>query len=544
MKLPKINCNRFFIVLNIAIIASILNVLHVILGYAQTPPGQIYLGTGHYYLDFFEYLHAVSQGMRGNWFFENYFINEPAPNILFGKWQYLMIGKVGNIFHFSTVFTYWLSVVILSIVFSLLIFKIISSLLSNESFNRQLIAYILTLFAAPFFLLSKNTTGIKIIVFEFWNDKSVIFKRFGSLPHYYLSNIIILLTMLLAANTINEISALSKRSLIARVIIIVSIVLFLLTFSPSSFFLIVMSLFLTGVFLFIGYLKNNKKNIRRLLIFFGTIFFLILPIGILVKNYLTNDYYAWVSQVERAWQIHPLLTTVLLVTGPILIFALLGISNYFKKLTPIRILLLSFVLISYGVFFSEIAFYLGTTNTRFLTAISYILFGCLTALSLKRIKTLFYITILLLILFLPPNIETFRTMLTDRNIFSPITYLPKGMMDGFNFLDNISDNRVVLTSPSQFLSMVVPTFTGKYVYLFRPGGIDYQQRANSADAFYLGLLDDKSTEDFIKKNNIGFVILTSIEGYSVYSLRKYSFLKEIYKNNDIVIFEVKDKIIK
>ena len=139
---------------------------------------------------------------------------------------------------------------------------------------------------------------------------------------------------------------------------------------------------------------------------------------------------------------------------------------------------------------------------------------------------------------LPPNISAFVEKLNDKNLNSPISYVPKGIVEGFKFLDRQPQRSNVLLTPSQFLGTVVSAFTDRRTYIARHAATpDYLDKNLRTSNFYLGAMSDDQALDFLKKNDLQFVVLTSIEGYDVNLLFRYPFLREIYRNKDIIIFK-------
>lgn len=524
------NFGQLFFVINIGLIVSIINIFHVIIGYARTLPGQVYMATGHYYLDYFEYLQAISQGQHGQWLWENDYITSVKIKTIFGMWQYLIFGKIGQLFHLSPIATYWGANIILSVVLSVLIFFIIKKILFNKPFYWQLAAYILALFSAPFFKIVVSN-NLKIIPYRFWDDQAVLINRFSSVPYHISAQIIVLLIILITADSLDKIVSLSKKVVIIRFVVIISLLFFLLSFSPASFLLVVFSLILTLIWLLFS--KQFFSKIK----FLGIILFITFPLSLFMKIFYINKFFSDVSQTESSWQIHPPLIFVFLTIGPILLFFWLGFKNYFRQLTTIKIIFFSFVFSSYLMFVSPIAFYLKTTNMRFLSPLNYILLAVLTVVGIKKLKYLLIICLTLLLLFIPGNIEGIRSQINDPNLVSPISYLPKGIIDGFRYLDTLPGKQAVLTTPAQFLGMVAPIYSGKPVYLNRPGLYKYDQKIDMAAKFYWNIFSEDQAKEFMNKNQIGFVVLTSIEGYPPNNLKNYKFLKEIYHNKDIVIYQ-------
>ena len=110
-------------------------------------------------------------------------------------------------------------------------------------------------------------------------------------------------------------------------------------------------------------------------------------------------------------------------------------------------------------------------------------------------------------------------------------------------MDTLPGKKTVLTTPAQFLGMVAAIYSGKPVYLNRPGLYKYDQKVDITAKFYWGLLDERQAKEFLEKNQISFVTLTSVEDYPVDKLADYKFLKKIYQNKDIVIFRFEDRLL-
>src|SRR3989338_9112683 len=257
--IKNIDWSKVVPVLVVAFIVAVLTVLHVLIGFAKTPTGTVYMWTGHYFLDYFEYVQSISQGTWGRWFANNPFTTDYPSEILFWRWQYLIFGKIGKIFHLSSIGTYWLSNVLLSFVLSLLIFKAIEKLLANESFKIQFSAFLLTLFATPLFKFVKDASGLKASIFGFWNDKAVFFDRFEPVPYHLSATILALAVLLLCHFPENTNMQALSLTLIKRMILVVVIMLFLLTFSPSSVLLLLATLGLSFTVLAIKSLIKKKK---------------------------------------------------------------------------------------------------------------------------------------------------------------------------------------------------------------------------------------------------------------------------------------------
>src|SRR3989339_1227415 len=96
-------------VITLSIIISTLNVIHVIIGLAKNSNGFTYLATGHYYLDYFEYLQHISAGIAGRWLPMNYFTTDPSL-VDWRFFPYILLGKISWIFHMSPMIAYWIAI--------------------------------------------------------------------------------------------------------------------------------------------------------------------------------------------------------------------------------------------------------------------------------------------------------------------------------------------------------------------------------------------------------------------------------------------------
>jgi len=523
--------SQLLLVINIGLIASIVNVLHVIIGYARTLPGQVYMATGHYYLDYFEYLQALSQGWHGHWIYKNYYGTDIKFKTLFGMWQNLLIGHAGKFFGLSQVVSYWLSIIFFSIILSLLIFFVIRKILIDRPFYWQFGAFILTLAATPFFELSILNGRLNIIPFRFWNDRAILLDRFSSIPYRLTEQITVLIIILLLSKTIDRLDTDSKRILFFRTIVLIALFAFLITFSPAYFVLGVCALGISLIWLIIS--KQSFVKIKYLVFIIG----ILIPLGWLTKVLFIDKIFGGISQFETGWQVHPPSLDIALTTGPILLFVLFGLKSYFSKISSIKLIIMSFVLSSYLFFLSPIAQYLGTTNARFLSPINYIILGVLAVSGIKKKKYLAMISVIFVILFIPSAIKEINNKINDRNLSSPISYLSKGIINGFEYLKRFPGQDAVLTTPSQFIGTIIPIYSDKPVYISRPGQFGYYEKADLSAKFYWNSFSELEAKQFLDKNQIGFVVLTSIEGYPPDNLKKYKFLKKIYHNKDIVVYQ-------
>jgi len=549
MKKKKIfSPSELFFVLTLAIIVSILVMLHVIVGAAKTLPNYIYLWTGHYYLDYFYYLTPIAQGIRGHWLsFQQGAIgdNVKYPHLM----PYILIGQFARLFRLTAVSGYWLSIFVTSFLLVILFYFAIKKILYGESFITKIAALLLTLFSGSFFTVQIVGKTIQISNYEFWYSIGNFFRRFEPVPHHILSFIFTLFIVLVCGEFVNKVGGYKFKDVVKKSLVMSTLFVGLLSFNSYS---IVVPFIAMGVTVSIYLLKTLLRRERTffyLLFFLGFVTAAVGFSAFLLKTYYNGtSFMAGFKNVEIYLHQSPGLKLVFLNTGPIIILSLLGIRKFIKKIEGIKITLLVFLLSSYILYFSPLDKILGTHNGRFLSTVNYLFFGVIGALGLLQISEFFKkhsksVMIIFLMIFLlystPPAVKSFSELIEDRNIFSPITYLPVGIVKGFKKLDRLPKKGNVLVTPSQFLGTVLPVYSDRKVYVARQIVTpDYIEKNIKTSNFYIGAMTNDQALNLLKKNGIAYVVLTSIEGYDSAPLYHYPFLKEVYKNESIIIFQV------
>lgn len=547
--LKKIDWNKIIIIAIISLIVSIVSMIFVIAGYAKTLDGTIYMWTGHYYLDYFFYLVAIAQGQRGAFFAYQQFSTNDFSRFYHLE-PYIIIGQITRLFHLTPIASYWIALFILFFIFTVLMFFTISKLLPKTSFYIRIVALLFALLASPFYTIQNSGANIGIHIFDYWYASGTIFDRFEPIPHHMLSSVFILLALLIHAKLLINIETLLIKNIIKYLIAVIFLIVSVISFNSFAFITPFITISLSSLIYLSKYLIQSKKKAAQHLLFYLFIFLLtVIPSAFFIKYLFSKaTFLADFKNVEAAYHQNPGILLVILNIGPILLLALFGIRKFLCRLSPIVIVLCTFTLVSFGLYFSSLDKIVGTHNGRFLSPIYYVLFGTMAILGIKQVAAFFgryYRVILIFISFLyifyslPPHIMKYNAITNDKNIFSPISYLPKGIIEGFKRVDSLPPQGAILITPSQFLGTVLPIYSKRATYVARhfvtPNYLDKNIKANN---FYIGNMSVDQGREFLRENNIVLVALTSIEGYTTTPLKKYPFLKEIYNNSDIMIFKV------
>lgn len=525
---------QWLTVIIISIIVSTINIIHVIIGSAKTPAGFTYLATGHYYLDYFEYLQHVATGISGRWLPINHFTTDPSL-VDWRFFPYILLGKIAMIFHLSPMAAYWLAVFFLTIFTLIGFYLLIDLMLKKEAFVLKIIAFLISIFSGPVYKIFINNGQLLLNPYDYWYGPSVFVRRFGVVPYHTLG-ILLLLFIIVIINKIWEKIPVFSGLIVATLIII------LMTFSPPALASFIPALLVLSAIRFIGF----KKDRFRIFLFNLILLILIVPTAFILRR---GTGYSGIS-FEIKWITHDPWWYFLLNLGPMILFFPFGIKEYLKENNFLKQLLLTFTFVSYCLFISPAAYYFGTHNLRFLSSISYIFYGVLTVLGIKKISSISkkYSKAIMILLssvliiyfcFLTFYSVNKRSQGLDPGTPETIwTYLPSSIIEGLELLQN-GPSLNVLTGPDGGIGMFVPIFSYKKVYVSHPAGAaDFEKKQSTAYLFFSGKMSSREAEKFLNENRIGFVILTSYDNFDHNTINRYTFLKPIFAKNSIVIWKI------
>lgn len=547
--LNNIDINKLTLIVIISIIAAIVNILPVLSTSFNTPEGYTYLWTGHYYLDYFTYLQAITQGIRGRWLVENPFATDD-PSVLFAWWPYLILGKIAKILGLSAVSIYWISVFLASVVFALITYLLISKLLDNKKFIFKLGSFLIFLFATPFFAIHSFLQEKSLQTYDYWYAPNIIFRRFGNVPYHIISSIILLITLLCAANIISKIdSGISKQQLIRKSIYLSLLMIILLSFSPFAVITILITLF--AVLLIkstrVVYKVRKAEKIVNFFLVFLVQLILVVPFALVIKLvYGEAQIFARASAWEITQNVYTSPIQLLLILGPVVSFSFLIFFDIIKRPTNLKITALTFIIVSFVLFYSPTAYILKSHNWRFISPALYSLSAPLAVLGLLRLfkflkitsKGILILIIILLIFSIPINFKFLSNQMRDTNLTTNISFVSNDLIEGFERLDSQKGTGAVLTAPNQYMGLLVPVFTNKKVFLARDISTpEFYKKAEQANIFFSGGLDYASAYDFIKNHGIDYIFLTDQDNIQDTFTKEYTFISKIVESNTYAIYK-------
>ena len=399
-------------------------------------------------------------------------------------------------------------------------------------------------------MITNINNRLQIIPYDYWYAPMSIFQRFEVMPHHLTSSILIILILLLLDKIISSLGKLNWPKILKYTVIVCLLLVFLLTFAPFQVINLMSCLLIAGwIYSNLFLIKKNKKDLVKLFVFLGLILIVVFSSAVYIKiSTQSIDYFNKISLWELTQQKYPGFWEIVAVTGPILIFVPFGIKRFFNSVSPLKFLFFFFTLISYIYFYSPLAVLFGSHNGRFVNPVVYIFFGVLSVLGMKAVTGLLtkkpiLLRGLLIIFFGYFFVVTSIIYKSFPNV-DEFSYLPKNLIMGIKVIDRYPDKKVILTSPMMPLGVIVPVIIDYKVYLGRSSFTpDYDNRTVIVDQFYRGVMTKEQAKKFVVENNIGYIILATLEtnkysNYKAGTLNNYGFLKNIYENNEVKIYQV------
>lgn len=528
-------------VITISLIVSTINIFHVIIGLAKTPTGFTYLATGHYYLDYFEYLQHIAAGMAGRWVPTNYFTTDPSM----ADWRffpYILLGKIAWIFHLSPMTIYWISIFLLTFFTIIGFYYLINEMIPKEPFFLKIIALLITIFSGPVYQVFINNGQLILNPFDFWYGPATFIRRFEVVPYHALGLILLMLIIVVINKIWKNIHDFSIKTVLIKSVSISLLMALLMTFSPMPLLSLLPTLAIVSAIRFF----NDKKARFKIFMFNTLILAIVIPAGLFLRRSVGYGGFNF----EIRWISHDSLWFILLNLGPIILFFPFGLKEYLKDNSFIKQIILTFTLVSYGLFISPAAYLLKTHNLRFFSSLSFVFFGVLTVYGIKKISLLFKNKSKIIIFLISSILIFYSCFLTFYSLNKRLvgldpstpetiwTYLPSPIIEGLQSLHNYPQANV-LTGPYGGIGMFVPIFSFRRVYISHQIGTpNIEKKQALAYLFYSAIMTSKDALKFLKTNNIGFVILTNYDNFDSKKIGNYSFLKPVLNKKSIIIWKV------
>ncbi|MDP3888552.1 MAG: hypothetical protein Q8Q24_00765 [bacterium] len=483
--------------------------------YLFPPPGTIFIGSFGYPLDFLGNLSVYHEGRIGQWF-----VNVPLSSTLpmpplYHKELTILIGQASRLFPIEPTIFFHLVRFILSCLFILSAYFLISKIFSQKA--QRIGAFALALFSTAASLGYDKLT-------DFWSPLSV-FQRSAYFHHYLAAFILTVWAIVLLSRFLTN----YKK----KTFLLLCFLGFLITsIHPANGASLVLTL---PIFLAFDSWQSKKINLAK--IFSLGLFSIITLLPMLYiywagQNFPLNT----LSKLDLQFDIGRFISPVdfLFGIGPTLILALAGIYFVAREKKVLGLLIAPWAIV-YIVGFFFLGRFAGFNSGRFLQTPFFIFLGILSVYPLwfvarGKSKVFYLLVIILLALSLSNykaslalNFENFRTN------YSWINADP-ALFEGIDWLgQNSKPGQVVLAE--ELDALLIMSYAGNLTYInsySSQAGDAYPALKFNAESFLQQKFSEKEAKEFIENKNISFI-------FSQGPL-SYSFLRPVFQNTQVVIY--------
>lgn len=512
------------------------------------PKDRIMLWGEHIYTyDYNVYLSKIRQGEEGRWTVVDKYDNQINQKGVFFQMIYLLSGKIGGLFHFSSVLTFHLLRTVLSCLWVLTI------ILINIYFLKKPFLYILgiiiCLLASSLPVFTKMGTEFWIGRYLGWWYEMDVLRRISYLPHYTLNYIILAILSVLMT-----IYAKTKQK---KYFLIINILLFFSFFiHPSSGVIFLIS------WIFFQLIKLSWSKNKNLIPLIKEILILSLTTSVpLFYIQLTTSGYPWKSLIDfdKNNRLIFSLKEYLLALGPVVFTGFLGVFLVLKRKQKDLLSLVTWILAAFFclIIFKFIPF---QSELRFIQTANHIPLAILTVYFFYEMNKLTKKILLKLILFgyiaLVLILGVVQTIysIKDQTLFIyhkavatlPLVPYPSQVMypladfyTGLKWLEK-NTNRTDVVLSEITAGNYIPAYSGNFVYFGHFGETPHhQQRWQNVKLFFSGNLTDKDAYQFLINENVNYIFYGPQEKeYNQDDIGRYNFLKPVFQTPIVIIYKV------
>ncbi|KKU83563.1 hypothetical protein A2973_03775 [Candidatus Gottesmanbacteria bacterium RIFCSPLOWO2_01_FULL_49_10] len=531
-------------VISLSVILTVLNQLPFFYGVLNKSSDMVYLGTVHYYEDYFFYINHFFQGAHGAWLTVNRYTSEPTnPSIIY--WFNILLGKIGGAISLSPILTYNIAVILLSVIALTLTFYLISTILPDST--MALSAFIYATFSTS--VLNSVTLGNGQRGWwpvELWKTPHFLFDRLSSVPHQIMQTILFSLAMLFIftkpshhhMNRVYTIGSVISVGLLATINPMIAIILVALLW-PAH----------------IATIMTNRSRIASgqwiKLISVTTVAIILF---LFMNHELSQPAHSFSKYWDSMQQTQSTLPFLILSIGPIVPFAVIGVISKFKTLDALGWFGLLLIVGCYSIFLSPIPKYLGVANVRILFPGMYVFWGVYAAhgslaiarfvgkyLPVKPQRMIIVCLVVFMVIVSPTAVwETARKISSKDQTMSPLVYLPRDMYDGFVSLSTLLPyDDIVIANHTTHMDLFVPALSGHTSYSGHPLTTIQADRKNQEIMKIFSLVQNpEDTKTWLGQNHIRYIFVTSLDGSIEQFQTYYPFLRVIRKTSGAAILEV------
>lgn len=550
--IPKVPRHERIAIVLFAVFIACINVISFFISRATTPTGFVYLGTIHYWEDYFYYLNHFVQGVHGGWLTVAQYTSEVTPKTII-YWPNILLGKIGGILGLQPIYSYTLSVIILSCILIILFYCILRFVFSKG----PLALYGTVIGVCATSIMNRIVQPEGPVIwwpFQIWRSPHFAFDRLGGAPNHLIQTICFFLLTFFCFYPTHPDAGQSSNKRFRYVLLFGALLsaMVLTSLNPTHTLIFLGCLWLTRVFFLFS---RNSRSCPVDWLSLCSVSAVVLAFIVAVAQIYTIPLYRQATTWEALQQNISTVPFVLLSIGPIAFLAVIGFLARVRRLSEPEFFGAIMIAGTYGLFLSPIPKLMGITNLRVIFPATYVFFAAFAVsgtmvlsnlmtrwIHIKRQAGVTIILVLYLALSIPTLVWEIRQKLPKKETYTDMTYfLPKPISEGFQFLQRIKPyDDIVLASPLVHLDTLVPAFSGHTTYSGHMlMTLNNAEKQKSALEFFRKTLDASTASSFLASGNIRYVFTTSFDGSFTDFERAYPFLMQVFTNQSVRIYTVR-----
>ncbi|MFA6081403.1 MAG: hypothetical protein WC741_03265 [Patescibacteria group bacterium] len=518
----------YFVIPWLLIITLFISLSPWLAEFFATPVNQVFTGINRWSTDYYIYLSYVEQGVRGFLSSKLTFTVQPHPAIYFYLVYTLPGYLFGHIFGLNSIFIYHLFRALYGLIF--LFSTVVFFYKLSRSKIITLIAFIFTFYISGFVKIINLLPFQGVRYLEWLQEQNIIGRATG--PLHYSVGFIIFISAFILYFYLNF-------PPFKKAIILGLLLNGLLLTNPFSFLLIVLC-FATYLLIKLIFFKKNIKLLHEIIVISGAVLVSI-PLFLLLNYYLSIPPWGVVGVSPKFYvRTTPSvgLLEIALSVGPIFFLGILGAIELFiknnKSISPSVLIFLTiwsiiqFVLLIFGNAFK-------IHPARAFSGLYYLPLAYFSAQLINSLvrnyKKQLLIIFLLFLLTFPNYYLSYKEQLfsfTDFKYFSPFIYPSKKQVAAFKFLEK--------NTPAY--SEVLALFeAGTLINGFSGNTTEVSIDQTFKIPFFSNKLNNEEAIKYLKKYHYKYVYFGYQEKFAGGDMDKYPFLKKIYSNEEVKIYQ-------
>jgi len=501
------------------------------------PDDRIFAGFHGYSADYIQYVSYIKEGMYGRFhmIFRSFPPNQPITPI---HWSYIFFGIFFGPLGILAPTTYHLSRLIIGGLLIYATYKIFYELF--KAHHLALLSTLIAFISSSMGWITRSNGLWQIHILNYFPFYTSTPQRVADRPHYLLGGLLVLILMLLALRKKSDIFTLLFMGVISYMTVMIHI--------ASGIVLAILSLVICGT-IFIKHPYQMKSLWIGISIGIGC------SLGALATYYYVQQYSLVANIFIDQYAYGSLrnfenIVGEILSFGPILWIGLPGLfiglfTNHEITLYK-RTLLFFWGIIHLALFFALYPLF-HVDQVRFMQSLYYIplTYGTIWLLwhIFKRFKIMFfYISItILLIISLPTYISHVSTdmyTMTDYKTYSTFTFPTKNQYKAFQFLDQNTPRESTVLAQYEAANLLLMYSHNRILGNEQGWPILEGQRMRDAVSELLrGKANNAKAYSYLTTNNVSYIYY-GYQERAIGNISLYPFLKKIYENSEVTIYQV------